>query len=278
MSSGVGLSVSNFTMNYVNTSLYEIDDINWRFDLILDIGSVSKVDNLLQRIRKVRSGMADRMKTLLDKETTLTNGRKRKFREALEDLLKIMRYNDAILLEWEARPEVKKEVARRLRRIALLEQEMLPQLHALSANTRDRREKRKLDRQYRLLEKELVQHQLFIREAKDPRNLEYFELAGVHVIPFEFGWYETTVFDVAGMGKVNHTGVLIDDLTAATIPAPKQDDFEEAVEDYLEGRALKQRDETAVDSEDDSSDDRYDETMARTLDQLSLSFFSSSST
>jgi len=211
-----GISGGSFGMKYANIAQYE-----WDFDYLVDIGPVSSVE---QALDELPPGMAARLKPLLDRETTLENGRKIRFREAVEQLLKIMRHNDGFLVQWIMRPEVKKEVERRRRRMALIEQQrMLPTLEALRDKERNPVKKREFDRQYRALDTELADHKSFMRDAKDPKNLIFFEPAAVYIMPLLFQWDETTVLNILGMLKTIHIGVRLQDDNCAWVPTPKED-------------------------------------------------------
>jgi hypothetical protein len=213
---------------------------------------------------------------LLDKETTLDNGSKVIFREGLEKLLKMLRYNDGFLMEWALRPEVKKEVGRRLRRIAMIRQQrMLETLQARAEDERDPKKKRELEDAYRLLDLELFVHEKRIREMKDPKNLSCFEPIAVYIMPLLFQWDELTVLDILGMAKISHIGVRLQDNNCAWVPVPKEGREELATGDLDPPVDRRRQQEIVPFIPLMSSDNTDEERLQSTLDRLSGSYFPS---
>jgi hypothetical protein len=238
---------------------------------------MSRVTSIEEAFDGLRPDMAARLKPLLDQETTLDNGSKIIFRDGLEKLLKMMRYNDGFLLEWGLRPEVKKEIGRRLRRIAMIRQQrMLETLQARAEDERNPERKRELQEAYRLLDTELFIHEDRIREMKDPKNLDYFEPIAVYIIPLLFQWDELTVLDVLGMAKISHIGVRLQDNNCAWVPVPKEEDREKlATGDHDPPIDRRHQQEIVPLIPLTSSDDTDDERLQSTLDRLSGSYFPS---
>jgi hypothetical protein len=97
-----GVSAGAYLMKFANTAVYDFGKA-WDFDFIADIGPVSTAEELLEKLPK---NMADHMRPLLDRQTTLMNGDIVTFRDAIERVLAMMRYNDGFLLQFVPRPEV----------------------------------------------------------------------------------------------------------------------------------------------------------------------------
>jgi len=62
-----------------------------------------------------------------------------------------------------------------------------------------------------------------MRDAKDPKNLIFFEPTAVYIMPLLFQWDETTVLNILGMLKTTHIGVRLQDDNCAWVPTPKED-------------------------------------------------------
>src|SRR5262249_40793373 len=218
----LGVATGTFSLKYNNISYYyddrNPDKCNW--DLCLDTG---KVDSAEEALAKCGPEVAALLMPLLDKKTTLANGDEMTFRAALEQMLKLKRHNDAVLLQFELHPAVKREVARCMRRKTQITQQMLPGMKSCA-------EKEKL-----LVE--LARLDDHIRQRTDRNNMKNFVLTGAWLAPMLFQQNDMTVLDVLGMATVTHTGVRLQDVNAVGVPTPNQPSDREVAEDFLANAA-----------------------------------------
>ena len=165
----LGASAGLFEMEYANVSFYDNPETGWDWDFVVDVGNVKSAEEALARCGR---GFYEHLEPLLDRTTTLDNGEEMPFGKALDQLLKMLRFNDGFLLQFVPRPAVRREVGRRMRRIAQIEQQILPMLEPTTADERDPGKKRDLDRQRRQFKEEIAGHMHFIAQAKDHNNLD----------------------------------------------------------------------------------------------------------
>ena len=221
-------------MKYANVSFYDSPEGGWDWDFVVDIAGVESAEEALARCGP---GFYERLGPLLDQTTTLDNGEEMPFGKALDQLLKLLRFNDGFLLQFVPLPSVRREVARRMRRIAQIEQQILPMIEPTAADERDPGKKQDLDRQRQQFKEEIAGHMHFIVQAKDRSNLTNYQLVGAMIIPMLFQQNDMTVLDVMGMLKVTHVGVRLQDVIGAWIPAPQEKSDRERAEALLLGEA-----------------------------------------
>jgi hypothetical protein len=211
------ISAGAYLTDFTNTALYDLG-ADWDWDYITNIGPVRTAE---EAFKKCRKDMADHLIPLLDHPTTLPNGDTVVFRDAVNDLLALMRYNDGFLLQFVPRPEVKEEVGRHLRRIAQIREQILPQLLPTRADGLFSNEKRRSiqDQRDNLLQ-EIADLEAKICAAKDPHNLETHRLANIFILPLAMQTDEMVVLNLLGLLKISHIGVRMHDTLVVTIPAP----------------------------------------------------------
>ena len=229
-----GVSAGLFEIKYANVSFYDSPEGGWDWDFVVDIAGVESAEEALARCGP---GFYERLGPLLDQTTTLDNGEEMPFGKALDQMLKLLRFNDGFLLQFVPLPSVRREVARRMRRIAQIEQQILPMIEPAAADERDPGKKQDLDRQRQQFKEEIAGHMHFIVQAKDHNNLENYQLVGAMIIPMLFQQNDMTVLDVLGMLKVTHVGVRLQDVICAWVPAPKEKSDREVAEAFLLGEA-----------------------------------------
>jgi hypothetical protein len=211
------ISAGAYLTDFTNTALYDLG-ADWDWDYITNIGPVRTAEDAFKKCRK---DMADHLIPLLDHQTTLPNGDTVVFRDAVNNLLALMRYNDGFLLQFVPRPEVKEEVGRQLRRIAQIREQILPQLQPTRADGLFSNEKRRSiqDQRDKLLQ-EIADLEAKICAAKDPHNLETHRLANIFILPLAMQTDEMVVLNALGILKISHIGVRMHDTLVVTIPAP----------------------------------------------------------
>ncbi len=215
-----GVSAGAYVTDLTNIALYDTG-WDWDWDFIVNTGNVKSAEEAFARCRP---DMAERFLPLLDKKTRLDNGDEVTFREAIEQLLALMQMNDGFLLQFVPHPEVKKDVHRRMRRIAQIKEQILPAMEPARADRNDPLKARKLKKERDRLLQEITREEAFIRQAKDPANLENYIPSGVWLMPLSMQTEETTVLNVLGLLKISHVGVRMQDSMVCWVPAPKEEE------------------------------------------------------
>ncbi len=213
----VGGSVGAYVIGLANTAHYDLGG-DWDWDYIIDIGAVRTAEEALGKCRK---DIAAHVKPLLEQQTKLLNGDTVTFRDAIEEMLALMRYNDGFLLQFVPRPEVKAEVGRMLRRIAQIQQQILPGLEPARADNLNPAKRQAIEDQRRKYLDEIADLEAKIRAAKDPDNLDNHQLANVFLLPVVMQTDEMVVLNALGLLKVSHIGVRLHDTLVVQIPAPE---------------------------------------------------------
>jgi hypothetical protein len=258
----LGVSAGEYAIDLENTALYDVGR-DYDFDWITNIGPVKSVEEALKKCGAAKT----HVERLLDRETTLQNGETVKFRDAVDQALKLLHTNDGFLLQWVPKPEAKALVNRNLDRIAQITEQILPRLDSrfigkqilrrkkTLAATRLRNPK-KLDREQ--IKSEIValeiqqsqleaQRQTFkdelqrlaheIAMRKNPDNLDYFDLEAVYIMPIVMQTDTKTVLNLAGLLNVGHSGTRMHDTIVACIPAHKPEAGRRAADNALAERA-----------------------------------------